>query len=195
MRVNLAILPHASEDAVRDDESLVQQVRLDPSVFEVLYRRYRDRIYWYLRARTPSEDDALDLTQHVFLQAIERLEQYRPKKGSFAAWLFAIARHAATDFHRRRHATVDWEGLPAALHPVDGHDVEIDTVQREALARLDQLLRALPRDKREILVLRFAGELTIAEIAAVIGRSPEATRKQLTRILQTLEDRYDDSAQ
>jgi RNA polymerase sigma-70 factor, ECF subfamily len=193
MHSSLALLRHTSEDAAGDDETLVQQARSDHHVFEVLYLRYRDRIYRYLRARTPSEDDAADLTQQVFLKAIDRLHQYRPKTGSFAAWLFAIARHAAADFHRRHHATVDWEYLPAALHPVDAHDVEIDAVTRETLARLDQLLSALPTDKRELLALRFAGELTIAEIASVTGRSPEATRKQLTRTLQTLEDHYDDS--
>jgi RNA polymerase sigma-70 factor (ECF subfamily) len=124
---------------------------------------------------------------------MERLHQYRPRKGPFAAWLFAIARHAATDFHRRHHTTVDWECLPAALHPIDTQDVEGDAMTREALARLDQLLSALPAEKREILALRFAGGLTIAEIAAVTGRSAEATRKQLTRTLQTLEGNYHDS--
>src|SRR5947209_6911559 len=149
MHSDLAAVRHASEDTARDEDTLVQQARADPAVFEVLYLRYRDRIYRYLRARTPSEQDAADLTQHVFLQALERLHQYRSRKGSFAAWLFAVARHAAIDFHRRHHATVDWECLPAALRPVDTHDVEIDAVTHETLARLDQLLRALPTAKRE----------------------------------------------
>jgi RNA polymerase sigma-70 factor (ECF subfamily) len=192
MRSNLAILRHASEGAAPDEETLVQQARGDPAAFEVLYLRHRDQIYRYLRARTPSENDAADLTQHVFVQALERLHQYRSRKGSFAAWLFAVARHAATDFHRRHHTTVDWECVPAALHPVDTHDVEIDAVKQETLARLDQLLGALSTAKRELLALRFAGELTIAEIAVVTGRSPEATRKQLARTLRTLEDHCDD---
>jgi RNA polymerase sigma-70 factor (ECF subfamily) len=193
MRASLAVLRAASDNAMPDEDTLVRRAQADPTVFEALYLRYRDRIYWYLRSRTSAEEDAADLTQHVFLQAMERLHQYRPRKGPFAAWLFAIARHAATDFHRRHHTTVDWECLPAALHPIDTQDVEGDAMTREALARLDQLLSALPAEKREILALRFAGGLTIAEIAAVTGRSAEATRKQLTRTLQTLEGNYHDS--
>jgi RNA polymerase sigma-70 factor (ECF subfamily) len=192
MRASLALLLTARKDAAPDEATLVQQARVDQALFEALYLRYRDRIYWYLRSRTASEDDAADLTQQVFLQAMERLHQYRSRRGSFAAWLFAIARHAATDFHRRHHATVDWECLPAALHPVDARNLETDAVHRETLARLDQLLSALPVEKREILALRVAGGLTIAEIGAVTGRSAEATRKQLTRTLQTLEANYHD---
>lgn len=195
MHSNLAEIRDTIADAGLDDVVLVQQAQADPAVFDAIYRRYRNRIYWYLRSRTQTEDDAADLTQHVFLQAMEHLQQYRAKRGPFAAWLFAIARHAATDFHRRHHTTVEWECLPAALHPVDALDVELDAEKKEMLAHLDHLLGALPADKREILALRFAGRLTIPEIAAVIGKSAEATRKQLTRTLQTLEDNYHDPVQ
>lgn len=179
---------------VHDDEAaLVRRACDDPAAFETLYRRYRDRIYWYLRARTEGEEDAADLTQQVFVHALAALRQFHSRKGSVAAWLFSIARHAATDFHRRHRTTVAWEYVPAALQPDDGRDVEADTMRRESLARLPQLLAALPRDKREVLALRFAGGLTIPEIAAVVGKSAEATRKQLTRTLQSLEEQYHDA--
>ncbi|HVA89425.1 MAG TPA: sigma-70 family RNA polymerase sigma factor [Chloroflexota bacterium] len=178
-----------------DEAALVQRARDDPAAFEALYRQYRDRIYWYLRARTQGEEDAADLTQQVFVHALGALRQYHKRKGSVAAWLFGIARHAATDLHRRRRISIDWDHLPAALHPDDGSDIEADAVRRESLTYLARLLAALPKDKRDILALRFAGGLTIPEIATIVGKSAEATRKQLTRTLQSLEEQYHDATE
>jgi RNA polymerase sigma-70 factor (ECF subfamily) len=181
------------DSASTDDMALVERARRDTGGFEPLYRRHRDRLYGYLLARSGNEEDAADLTQHVFLQAYLGLEKYREDKGSFAAWLFGIARHAATDFHRRRRVAVQWEYLPADVLTSDRDDLEADAMRREQTAHVRDLLEALPKEKREILVLRFVGDLTIPEIAAVIGKSPEATRKQLTRTLNLLEGLYHDA--
>ena len=191
-----AALPHVDDGACgaeHDDVSVVHQARADPAAFEALYRRYRDRIYWYVRARTQSDEDAADLTQQVFVQALAAVRHYHARKGSVAAWLFGIARHAATDMRRRQRPTVAWEALPEVLHPDDGRDIEADAVRHESLARLRTLLAALPSDKRDLLALRFAGGLTIPEIAVVVGKSAEATRKQVTRTLQSLEEQYHDT--
>jgi RNA polymerase sigma-70 factor (ECF subfamily) len=190
---------HAGLAIPRDDDtpdvpaeaSLVQQAREEPALFAPLYRRYRDRIYWYLRARVHSDEDAGDLTQQVFLQALDRLHQYRERKGSFAAWLFGIARHAAANSHRRPRADT-WDYLPEALHATGPEATEMDVMRRESVTRVIQLVGALPAAKRELIVLRFVGDLTIPEIASVIGKSTEATRKELKRTLRTLKERYDD---
>lgn len=195
MRSSLAVARDAEEHGPTQEAVLVRRARDDPAAFEALYRLYRDRIYFYLRARLPGEEDAADMTQQVFLQALDRLAQYRERKGSFAAWLFAIARHAASDFYRRHKPTVEWERLPAAEYPVDSHDVEANALEREALEHLRSLLTTLPDDKREMLALRFAAGLTIPEIAAIIGKSAEATRKQLSRTLHILEEHYHDPVQ
>ena len=176
----------------REDAALVDQAQQDPAAFGELYERYRTRIYWYIRARTPSDEDAADLTQQVFVSALDRLHQYRAGKGSFATWLFTIARNAATDFHRRRRWTTDWEYLPAALLPSHDHDLTTDVERWEAITLVNHLVAALPPDKRELLVLRYAADLPVTEIAAITGKNPGAIRKQLTRILQSLEDRYHD---
>jgi RNA polymerase sigma-70 factor (ECF subfamily) len=137
------------------------------------------------------DEDAADLTQQVFLQALERLHQYQECRGSFAAWLFAIARHAASNSHRRPRS-VEWDYLPPALEATEMDTTEADVVRRESIARVAQILGSLPVQKRELVVLRFVSALTIPDIARVIGKSPEATRKELRRTLQTLKERYDD---
>jgi RNA polymerase sigma-70 factor, ECF subfamily len=193
--VALPIDPDRDHDRGLDEAVLIRRACDDPAAFETLYRHYRDRIYWYLLARTQEEEDAADLTQQVFVQALGALRQYHERKGTVAAWLFGIARHAAADLHRRRRVTIAWDHLPAALHPDGGSDVEAEVVRRESLACLARLLATLPKDKRDLLALRFAGGLTIPEIAAVVGKSTEATRKHLTRTLQSLEEQYHDTTE
>jgi len=172
--------------AALDDAILVEAARRQVSSFEPLYERYRDRIYAYMRLRTRRTEDAADLTQQVFLQALGALAQYRPQRGTFAAWLFRIARNVATDDARRRRVTIAWDLVPEALQPLAGDDPEAATLHTEALDRLRRVLAACPPPTRELLALRFTAGLTSAEIAAVVGKSEAAVKKQLTRIIQTL---------
>jgi len=193
MRVALTVsaLPFGLEyDAANDEATLIRTAQQDPAAFGVFYHRYRQRIYAYMRARTSNADDAADLTQHVFLQALDALPRYRVRRVPFAAWLFRIAHNAATDFHRQRRTTLTWDLLPEALQPLAEHDLDAGVLQREDMALLHALLRALDQGTRELLVLRFSGRLTIAEIAAVIGKGEAATQKKLFRTIQTLQERY-----
>jgi len=82
--------------------------------------------------------------------------------------------------------------VPEALQPTAEQDLEMDVLRREALDRVRALIRTLDGDTRELLALRFAGRLTVGEIAAVIGKSEAATRKKLSRTIQGLKEHYDD---
>lgn len=180
--------------AMDDDEALVQAALADLAAFAPLYRCYRDRVYWYIRARTAGDDDATDLTQLVFLRALDALPRYRASKGPFAGWLFRIARNAVIDHRRRSRATITWDLVPAAFQATDAHDPLAGALRQESLDRLRALVTALDADKRELLVLRFVAGLTAAEIAVVIGKGEAATKKMLTRTMQTLKERYHDDA-
>ena len=183
-----------SEPQGDEEARLVQAACGDPAAFEALYQRYRARVYGYLRTRTTTDEDAADLLQHVFLRVLDALPHYQPQRGPFAAWLFVIARNMATDFHRRQGATVAWDLVPPGLRTPPEDTVEAQVLRREDDARLAMFIRELPPLKREMLALRFVGQLTVPEIAAVIGKREDATRKLLARTLQTLKERYDDPA-
>jgi RNA polymerase sigma-70 factor, ECF subfamily len=177
-----------------DDVEVVRRAGRDRAAFEPLYWRYHGRVYRYLRTRTPQDSDAADLTQQVFLRALDQLRQYDETRGTVAAWLFGIARHSATDFRRKHRRIVSAEDdLLASLGVIAADSPEGEAIRRDEIQCLYHALAALPSEKREILVLRFAGGLTIAEIGVVIGKSAEATRKQLRRTIQFLEEQYRDS--
>ena len=173
------------------EAAAVLAAQADPSQFDTLYERYRQRIYAYLRSRTADEEDAADLTQQAFVQALDALPRYRPQHTTFGAWLFRIARNVAIDFHRRKRPSVTWDLVPEALQPTANPDPAAGLIQQESHARLRALFVSLNAESRELLTLRFAGQLTAPEIGAVIGASEAATRKRLARLLQSMKERYD----
>lgn len=170
---------------------VIRAAQDDPRSFGPLYEHYRDTVYRYLRSRTETTEEAEDLLQHVFLRALDALPQYQPDRSPFVSWLMGIARHASIDAHRRRRATVTWDFVPEPLRR-GGAEVEVEVLHREDRQRLSVLFAGLSSDKRELLVLRFVAGLTIREIAAVLGKSEAATKKQLFRTLQTLKEQYHD---
>jgi RNA polymerase sigma-70 factor, ECF subfamily len=190
--MRMATTHDACGEDERDEAELIAAAQADRAAFAALYRRYLDRIYRYLRAHCASADDAADLTQQVFLRALDALPRYHPGPAPFAAWLFRIAANAAVDAGRRRRPEIAWEALPP-LPAAPESEPEAHALRRESLGRLRRLVAGLDAEKRELLALRFAGQLSSTEIAAVVGKRPEAVKKQLTRILRTLKEQYDEA--
>src|SRR5262249_32548584 len=104
-----------SSRAVSDESALIAAAQRDPTAFDALYQLYVTRVYRYLRAHTSSDDDAADLTQQVFLRALDALPTYRSRGAPFGAWLFRIAHHAVVDTHRQRRVTIAWDALSERL--------------------------------------------------------------------------------
>ncbi len=188
---NLIVLPAGIPQSEEDvEQALVERAKTSPAAFGVLYERYVMHVYHYLRTRAETVEDAKDLTQQVFLKAFAALPRYRARGIPFKAWLFQIASHLAADTYRRREKHVTWDLLPEAMHAFSEQNPETLLIEHEAQARLHQLLLGLNTYNRELLALRFAAQLSSTEIAKVVGKSPAAVKKQLTRVLQTLKEAF-----
>lgn len=175
---------------VADEALLVRAAQLDTASFAPLYRHYYQRVYRYVHARCGSDEDAADLTQTVFLRALAALPTYRERGLPFAAWLFRIARNLATDAQRKRRPTVDLDRMPETLYATGANPPETAALDNERLDRLRAVVATLDSDKRELLALRFAGGLTSAEIADVVGKREGAVKRQLSRIIQGVREQY-----
>lgn len=159
-----------------------------PLSFENLYHQYHLRIYRYLRAHLKNDDDAADLTQQVFFQLWMHVSTYQPAKGSVSTWLFSIARHRLIDFLRASRSALSWETLyEIAIMDLNPEEIVISA---EIIAQVKALIDALSHEERELLALRFAARLSLAEIALLIGKREEATKKQLSRLIRRLQERY-----
>ena len=187
-----AISSTGQPGAADDEAALVRAAREDPAALGALYARYRARLYWYLRTRAATDEDAADLTQQVFLHVWAALPRYHERGRPFAAWLFRIARNVAANAARRRRETIALDAVSGTL-PADAvGDPEGAALHNEALARLQVLLHGLDADRRELLALRFAAGLTAREIAAVVGGREGAVKRRLSRTIRLLKERYDE---
>jgi len=165
--------------------------RRDPDLLDELIGRYQYRLPRYLWTLTGSREAAEDLFQETWIRVLERGDQYNPR-WRFEAWLFSIARNLAIDLLRRRQP----ESLEALLHPSDEAgarewpDRQSTTpfervVAGEQAERVQGVLRRLPPEAREVLVLRFQEEMDLGEIAEVVKAPLSTVKSRLYRGLET----------
>jgi RNA polymerase sigma factor (sigma-70 family) len=127
----------------------------------------------YLRARRTEDPD--DLANEVFLRAFRNIRTFRGDSDRFRSWIFTIAHNAALDDQRRlrrrpqRTALASTEGVPT-------RDVADEVVERLARERIELLIARLAPDQREVFLLRVLGDLSVAQTAAVLGKSCEAVK-------------------
>ena len=167
----------ASEDF--EDVMLVQAARDgDRGAFGRLYQKYARVVHGVLLARVPAAA-VDDLVQDVFIRAMRRLGALR-KSECFGAWLAAIARNLANDFHRR---SLPEEPMPEA---VEIADETANTDQQHDAARVLDAICALPDVYRETLILRLIEGMTGPEIAQRTGLTHGSVRVNLHRGMQQL---------
>jgi RNA polymerase sigma-70 factor (ECF subfamily) len=168
-----------------NDSRLVEAAREgDRVAFGQLYDRYSRMVHGILLARVPlSEVD--DLVQDVFLRALPRLHALRDVT-RFGAWLAAITRNRANDYHRQAVEEVE---LPDEM-PGDGMESTAAGASGDADARfLLAAIRGLPETYREILLLRLVEGMTGPEIAARTGLKHGSVRVNLHRGMQKLREK------
>jgi RNA polymerase sigma-70 factor, ECF subfamily len=171
-----------SASEVSDDAMLVNAARGgDRAAFGRLYERYVRMVHGVLLAKVPLRD-VDDLVQDVFLKALRRLSTLRESE-SFGAWLVAIARNLANDYHRR-----SFPADPFADDTPDsafGRGSTRPEHEGPAIAILGAI-RSLPDAYRETLILRLVEGLTGPEIAARTGMTHGSVRVNLHRGMEQL---------
>jgi RNA polymerase sigma-70 factor, ECF subfamily len=178
--------------SVEVEDAVIEQARSDEGAFAELYERYVDRVFRYLRTHTESEDDASDLTQHVFMQAFRALPGYENRKLPFSAWLIRIARNAAIDTYRQRRRVMPWDHVSEQVVSFGAPTPEEAAIRRERMNEVRLLVAQLSADEQELLALRFAAGLTSREIGELRGRTEAAVQKQLVRIMRRLKEKCGD---
>ncbi len=173
-----------------DQDDIAQSQTLDG--FAALYDRYYAAVYRYVRYRVDSAADAEDLTSETFFRALDRLHTYRPERGSFAVWLFAIARNLVNSHHRRRarRRTLPLEQASDLPDPSPGPEHRALFCAQQA-ALHSALARLSDRD-RDLLALKFAAGLSHREIARLTGLRENHVGVILYRALRRLRHLLED---
>lgn len=161
----------------------------ESGVFDQLYLRHRDRIHAVILSVVSNPDDALDLTQEVFLKVYQKLSGFQ-RASQFYSWLYRIAVNQCIDFMRRQskhHVVIDEPFREEVFH----HSPVPPTAALERAEFQQQLNAALPAltpCQRTVFSLRYKDELSLKAIARQLNRSTGTVKAHLFHAHRTLRD-------
>ncbi len=161
-----------------DDAAIERLVRSaqdgDAEAFGRLFDHFHLPVYRYVASRVRRPSDAEDLTQLVFVKALEALPRYESRGIPLGGWLFRLARNAVIDFVRTSHEHAD---LATSVERA-GTDAGPDelAVARQEIDAIGVALSTLTHDQRDAIALRFFAGLSAREAAEVMGKQEGTIR-------------------
>lgn len=152
------------------------------ALFDHLY----PRLYRYAFARLSSEQDAEDVASETFAKVLRGLDRFRWRGNGFEAWVFRIAKNLVIDRYRVGGREVIGDELVDSVLPLQTHGPEASALAGEERNELRGMIERLPEEQKEVVLLRFAGELDTHEVASATGRNANAVRQLQFRALTNL---------
>ena len=174
----------------RDDELVRAAQGGDVAAFGQLYERYFEKVYSYLSFKVGNATEAEDLAEQVFLKAMESLRGYKWTGVPFQAWLFRIAHNLLVDNLRRRSKRVSEpldEALPDRRREADPEAHLAEKLTRQGLLHAVERLTEL---QKQVIQLKFAGGLSNAEVAQIMGKTEGAVKALQHAALQALQRQF-----
>jgi RNA polymerase sigma-70 factor (ECF subfamily) len=166
------------------DEEVVRRVLAgDMPAFEVVMRRYNQRLYRAARGVLRNDTEAEDVVQESYLHALRSLKGFE-RRSSFATWLTRIVVNEACARRKRRARALPEQAAPAGVE-----NAEVSVRRREAGLAFREQVDALPASLRVVLVLRVVEGLDTKETAECLGLSEAAVKVRLHRARETLQKR------
>ena len=176
-----------SQATETEERLLIEAAQNDPSRFAELYEQNFHRVYAYVARRVRDRVETQDLTAQVFHKALANLRKFKWRGSPFAAWLYRIASNAIADQAKQKmRESTD------QLDPLSESSTATDLEAIERRARLFSAVDKLPEDQRRVIVMRFADEKNIREIAGELGRSEGAVKQLQFRALENLRIRLNE---
>lgn len=171
-----------------DQEVVANASQGDQEAFGVLYERYVGRIYNYIYYRTGNQYDAEDITSRVFYRAMRHIANYQDRGLPFSAWLYRIAHNLVANWHRdnSRKKEIPLEDSFSVRYV--GDHPETALLKNEEQENLLRLIRRLPPERQQLIMLKFIEHLPNAEIGQIMGRTEGAIKSLYHRTLLSLRD-------
>ena len=181
--------------ALPDDDVVRQVLAGHTAAFEIIMRRYNQRIFRVVRSVVGDDDEAEDVVQDAYIRAYEHLNQFAGRS-SFATWLTRIALHEALARRRRRQRlqVVDWSDprnvsmVPLMTTPSPEHATAVKELSGILTAAVDEL----PADLRTVFALRMIEGLDTSETADCLELTEANVKVRLHRAKLLLRERIDE---
>lgn len=184
-------------DGAADISDLVRRARAsDREAFTLLYRETMRPVYRYCAARLSTREDAEEVTQEVFMAALEGIQRLRTEtEAGFFAWLYQIARNKVADRlrgrYRQRGVSLDGTHDPAS----DGPSPLQALVRSESVSEVREALEQLTPDQRDVVLCKYILGYDNVRTAAIVGKNANAVNQLHHRALNTLRRILGDEAQ
>ncbi len=171
-----------SNGGAPDDEPERQVIEAaqtgDLEALSHLYDTHINQVYRYALARLANVQDAEDVAEEIFLKMLNGLPSYQWRRVPFSAWLMRIARNEVISFARRTGRRPQAE-LSDDIEDRHNGDLVEETERVMALEDLRTAVTRLPEAQREVIILRFASGLSVADTAKALGK-----RENNVKVLQ-----------
>ena len=157
--------------SIDDDQLVMRYVDGDSAAFDVIVDRYKDRIFTYILRIVKDEVLADDLFQETFVKVITTVSQRRYTPGGrFSQWIYRIAHNCIIDHYRRvknenLQSTDDGDMPVLNRKQYSEATVEDAMIDNQTKSDIHKLIRALPANQREVLVMRYYRDMSFKEIA------------------------------
>jgi RNA polymerase sigma-70 factor, ECF subfamily len=171
------------------DDDIVRKSQSDPQAFRAIYEKYYKNLYLFAFRRLGDRELARDITQQVFLKALQALGKFQFRGVPFSAWLFRIAVNECNEFFRKtkraRLVSID-EEMTRALHDELTYDTSTDDLE----AKLPMLLQRLREDELQLVQLRFFDGLPFQDIALILDITENNAKVKTYRALDRLKKHF-----
>jgi RNA polymerase sigma-70 factor (ECF subfamily) len=162
---------------------LVKQAQNEIAAFSKLYQLYLPKLYNYAFYRTGSKQEAEDVVSSTFIKALEHLKKEEIKYISFKNWLYKVCSNIIIDNWRK--SSYAECALPCCF---DNNDVDFSGKIDDKLTIL-QILYQLTEEQQQVLLLRYVQDLSICQVAEIMGKSEGAVKQLAYRGLNNMKER------
>jgi RNA polymerase sigma-70 factor, ECF subfamily len=178
-------------EQVTDERLLEQAANGDRAAFQILYERYRDGIFRFAYRLLGSVESAEDVAHDCFLSLITEPKRFDSTRASLRTYLYAAARNQAAKRYNSFARETDIEALDEEPRVADRHEPIRRVLEDELAGEVEKAIASLPPLQREALVLFEYEDLSLSEIAAVVGADSGAVKARLFRAREKLRVRLD----
>ena len=177
-----------TENELPEDQAVERAASGDTEAFSFLYERYVTRIYNYIYYRTGNPHEAEDLTSRVFHRALHHISHYDIRGVPFSAWLYRIAHNLVANWHRDNSRRKEVPLDDYMQQPQRSLAPEASLVDNQEMEDLLKVIRRMPADRQQLLILKFVEGMSNAEVAVIMMRSEGAIKSLYHRTLMALRD-------
>lgn len=178
----------------RTDEMIIKAVvNGEVELFSLLIERYQDRVYSTTYRMLGNREDALDISQEVFLKVYKKLSSFN-YNSAFSTWLFKITANKCRDLLRHRKTKINKNKVSLEQSQENGFQFEDDDnpeksyLKKEAEKNIIQLINNLKTEFKEVIVLRDIEDFSYREISEILSIPPGTVKSRISRARKYLKD-------